>query len=608
MWTLKYYGRVDLVSYNTQRLVALDLFRIIAIILVVVFHLGYFPYGYVGVDMFFVISGAAIYSFAHLGEHKNNFKPLLFLKGRLERLILPLVVVVIVTLIVFYPLLLDVSRVKLIHTAATSLLFVSNAYLFTTADYFAQFQIPNPLIHLWSLSTEIWFYIIFSACFIFIKKTSNLVCLIIAVSLFNLGYLSFAFETIIQADFYLLGVNRLNEFCLGALFMKLTIEKKDMKKYLWLLGFVPLFLMVFDGNYLALSQIISFGLFALLIISSKKIQNFAAANPQFLKYNLADYVYVLFLVHWPVIVYFSMTTDSIFEMLFLSITTSILLTIMMKIFIDRRSLRQKIGRPLLGFLCLFAIFTSIWVYTGNSKYLVSNSAIAQTASDEIFAGDLCETDLNRCNTLNKQPMAILLGDSNARQLRDVVVNKGFNIKHLSSHCIFREFCHPVKTTDHDKAVTLLFNDQIQKASDTPVFVGYQWNKFFDGYKKPDGNSVKVRDQKQFAKAVVKELRHLQSVRTAKIFVYGQIPTFDYKGHPKECLRINAARKCELAKDKAQIFNAEMMRLTVNDPLIIFVNPSLRLCNDGICPVFQRGQSLYTDSNHLSKVGIQYFID
>lgn len=139
--------------------------RAIAVIVVVVFHAGLaLPGGFVGVDIFFVISGFVITQMLSREFNATGSIDLArFFVRRFKRLTPALVLVLLVTLLLSAFLQSPLGEQK--TTAATALGgigLVANAIIFrTTGGYFEPAADTNPLLHIWSLSVEEQFYVIF---------------------------------------------------------------------------------------------------------------------------------------------------------------------------------------------------------------------------------------------------------------------------------------------------------------------------------------------------------------------------------------------------------------------------------------------------------------
>jgi len=133
--------------------------RAVAVLSVVLFHMGFFlPGGYLGVDIFFVISGYVVG-----GVLLKSSRPLrAFYLARFMRLAPASSVLILTTLIVFLVFFWADSYQSLPLTAMAGLFFGANiAVEITTGEYFDSEATMNPLLHLWSLSVEEQIYLVF---------------------------------------------------------------------------------------------------------------------------------------------------------------------------------------------------------------------------------------------------------------------------------------------------------------------------------------------------------------------------------------------------------------------------------------------------------------
>jgi peptidoglycan/LPS O-acetylase OafA/YrhL len=140
----------------------IDGLRAIAVLAVVVFHAGAGGAGFVGVDVFFAISGYLITSLL-LAEWLEAGRIDLgrFYARRVRRILPAVVLVVLATLAAGTVLLPPAAYAHLVASAAAALLFVGNAYFqATTGGYFDASAEQMPLLHLWSLAVEEQFYLV----------------------------------------------------------------------------------------------------------------------------------------------------------------------------------------------------------------------------------------------------------------------------------------------------------------------------------------------------------------------------------------------------------------------------------------------------------------
>jgi len=140
----------------------IDGLRAIAVLSVVFYHAGLgFPGGYVGVDVFFVISGYLITALILKDLERGTFSMSNFWERRIRRIFPALAVMVAATMLAGWFLLLPEDLAKLGASVVAQSLLVSNFYFWRTTNYFGGANDEKPLLHTWSLAVEEQFYLIF---------------------------------------------------------------------------------------------------------------------------------------------------------------------------------------------------------------------------------------------------------------------------------------------------------------------------------------------------------------------------------------------------------------------------------------------------------------
>jgi peptidoglycan/LPS O-acetylase OafA/YrhL len=141
----------------------IDGLRALAVLSVIFYHFGIsmFSGGYVGVDIFFVISGYLITTIIVSDIDAGNFTITKFYERRFRRILPALLVVVIASLIAGYFLLSPTSLVDLGKSAVATALFSSNILFFFESGYFDSPAELKPFLHTWSLAVEEQYYIFF---------------------------------------------------------------------------------------------------------------------------------------------------------------------------------------------------------------------------------------------------------------------------------------------------------------------------------------------------------------------------------------------------------------------------------------------------------------
>jgi peptidoglycan/LPS O-acetylase OafA/YrhL len=134
----------------------------VAVVGVVLFHGGYLRGGYLGVDLFFVLSGYLITSLLLAETRATGVVALLAFWGRRARRLLPALLLVLAGVAIYASVLADPTELGQIRgDAAYTLGYVANwHFVLVGFDYWAQFRAPSPLGHTWSLAIEEQFYLV----------------------------------------------------------------------------------------------------------------------------------------------------------------------------------------------------------------------------------------------------------------------------------------------------------------------------------------------------------------------------------------------------------------------------------------------------------------
>jgi len=287
--------------------------RALAVLSVVIYHISPFhlPGGFIGVDIFFVISGYLIIGQIYKKILENRFAFKEFYVKRFKRLFPAYFATIAISSIFAFIYFLPGEFQNYTWSLISSCLYISNFYFYTKSGYFDTELQGSPLLHTWSLSVEEQFYalvpILLVVCYKFFKKKSVLALILVAVISFLLCiYFS---RTDISFAFFS-SVTRFWQFILGGLvsiYAHQLIKQKAMSEVVSIMSLVTLvaccFLMSHDDfpgikaiiPTLATTLVLAFGK------SSYYTYKLLAIRPA--KF-FGDISYSLYLWHWPVIIFY----------------------------------------------------------------------------------------------------------------------------------------------------------------------------------------------------------------------------------------------------------------------------------------------------------------
>lgn len=214
----------------------IDGLRALAVLSVIFYHLDLelfgtkiFEGGFIGVDIFFVISGYLITRIISNDLDQGKFKFSTFYKRRVRRILPALVLVKIITIpfFIYFYLPLELKNISL--QILYSLGFLSNFYFWKLEKDYSLEGLDSPFLHTWSLSVEEQFYIIFPLTLVLLKRkfAAYLIPIFIILIIGNLFASNFLSKHFPTFSFYMI-IGRLWEFFLGSI--TFLIEKKNLNK------------------------------------------------------------------------------------------------------------------------------------------------------------------------------------------------------------------------------------------------------------------------------------------------------------------------------------------------------------------------------------------
>jgi peptidoglycan/LPS O-acetylase OafA/YrhL len=453
----------------------IDGLRALSVISVIIFHLDhdFLPGGFIGVDIFFVISGYLISKIITSKIEKNEFNISIFFLSRARR-ILPMLFFI---LIFFFPLiffLLPSKMISISESILTGLFFVSNIIFYWQSGYFGEAINLKPFIHLWSLSVEEQFYIVFPIyCILFYKKKFFL------LSLISFFIISFILANSFGAQYpnanFFLTPTRIWEILSGVFFMffekkKISINSKilDLACSAALVIIISSFILLNNldniPNIKLLPTIISTGVLIIYGANSNVVQKILCNKPVVF---IGLISYSLYMLHQPILA-FNKNLILFEENILFKIIFFIVLVFISSLtwkFIEQPSRNYKkistkkflIVVSLIGTVILISniviLKTDGFVskYKEEDRYLALLNPIVQGR----YVSKKFNTLINKKFKNLSEQNVIIMGDSYAQDFINMAYEnnyfKGFNVKTAPFHAeCYLKFLNNNKTTNSEK--------------------------------------------------------------------------------------------------------------------------------------------------------------
>lgn len=612
--------------------------RGIAVLSVLLFHLNksFLPGGYLGVDVFFVISGFLITGIS-ISEFTltGTISIAEFYRRRIKRILPLFCLVVLVTLIAGYLLLLPDYFLLLGRSVAASLTFTSNFFFSQSLDYFANNSNEYPLLHTWSLSIEEQFYFIWPLLLLFSLRKLNLKTLLKFLIIAIFCSLLFAdlqrFLEASSSTIYFSSVPRFGEIAIGAclaILFKLTDAGwyKQFHRPAGLLGLllIAVSMITIKENFWfpGLLCLVPCGGAALLIWSSRsEVSHWASRilNNRFLR-QVGDYSYSLYLWHWPILAYTRYLTGSYeipLTLLLLDLVLMFSLSYFTRYFFENIFISLKWKLPRVFATLLLVPFSLFWLATSTIE---KNEGMPQRIAkvdqfetetsfiDEKYCHNL-ENEECRFGNLQSHRRVYLVGDSNAGHFTPFIVaalGKDYLIEAKGV-----DTCPPLLSLTNntkndiknvsDKRCFALLEQFLKDIKDQDIIVlAGNWGNYLSAFKD---------FEKDFK-------RTLELLSGHTVVVFGRIPGVD-SSHYNQYLRetysplyqkfeiSSHVSKFELHKSLTQQSdtNAKMRAISSEFSYVTFLDP-LDFNSDfwETAPLSKENILVYKDGAHLNQYG------
>jgi len=611
----------------------IDSLRAIAVFFVIFFHfeLLNFSGGFIGVDVFFVISGYLITNLLLIDLRRKRFSLFEFYIRRIRRILPALYMVIVLSLIASYFILSPMHLNRFGESSISSTLGVSNFFFWYEYGYFDFKKLYKPLLHTWSLSVELQLYFFWPIFIFFLYKfcKGNFKIIVLLIILFCLTF-SIIYSPRASGFFYFPGF-RLYEFAIGSFtyFLKEDLKFK-FNDTLFFIGILMLMVAslgfnensIFPGSN-ALIPCLATSLILLMSENLKYFKNLILNN--FLIY-IGKISYSLYLIHWPLLIFYQYIVIeplSLFEKICLIIIT-ILLSIFSYKFVELPFRRRQNKKFILSNKKLSIYFISSFSAIIFISYLfISNKGYENRISDEKIStlnrlrdeitlrGNIQDTLKNLHNKNiyfakdNSSIKTLIMGNSHAFDLYWALIdNKKFS---SSLNIEFQSF-------DFEYFKKKNINSKIAEYIKKNIFKNYKIEKAINSLKR-DPITLKLLSsadviilssrwgEKTDFRSIV---NYINSNSSGKIIIIGKIPIFIdiptlYFKYDKNLNYISSLKRDlkgdllnEKIKKEAKILN------------VGYFDRTKLACKPDKCIVIDNNKLLLSDSDHWTYDGIVFY--
>lgn len=592
----------------------IQLLRGIAVLAVVVNHLHWdlIPLngGFRGVDVFFVISGYVITTSILRSERDGNrFVLSQFLLRRVRRLFPAVFVTAIAVSVVS---LITQSYINVQQETAksgfASVFFAINYWFARKHEGYFTPSYPNPLTHLWSLSVEEQFYLVLGIFFFAVSKTkSKLTAPFVTTVLFGAGALSLLLglmpkllPSLDRAPFYFADSllpfyslhSRAFQLLAGVLLaiyvsqnesFQLVVGKK-LKVVAIVFGtaLLALALGVYgNGNQInAISMVVVLATVVLIATNAYDIPKLYRSTIGRVLVQIGDYSYVLYLVHWPVIIYGrNLFGESVKVYLGELVVMSVLALLVgksveRKLSVNREPRVKVVWAAFgIGQALVIATFALLLVVGNHQQASARGGVVAWNVVDSRCNQDTAACDIQISGSTKS---AVLEGDSHAAAFLNsfvaVATSQGFNTLSFAKE-----------------------GDRLATIENTPFGNGNKWT-VVSVFKSTNWTNAEISSYSE----------HLRTLAATpgveKIVVFLDNPVIPNWRSPSLVIHsrglsrttAEAARTTDLQQSLDQLTN-EGLQISVIDPFEF-------VCTDTWCPTRINGRDMYFDDNHLTVEG------
>lgn len=577
----------------------IDGLRAIAVAAVVLCHAGLMEVGYVGVDVFFVISGYLITALL-LREHATTERiDLVSFYGRRARRILPAALLMMgVVGVAGFLFFSGRALVALADSVAASAVFAANFYFQgTTFGYFDQNSEHMPLLHMWSLAVEEQFYLVWPALLVVLLRwRSRLPTVVACLAIASFALTEWYLRTNPKTAFYQMPP-RFWELAVGGFVA--TLSPRRLPSWTAWIGLVVLLdacVVPLPFGFPGLGALPAVGGAVVLIAAIHGgAANALLSSRPFVGLGLISYS--LYLWHWPLLAFYRALGGTVLATRLALCGCAVVLAIASYRFVEapwRR--RQSQGSAIVLLVCAFALAVAAaiasFVWNRTPQAIAARDWPANKTSCGRSQGD-ASLPVGECS--HGSPVRIAVwGDSMAMAWQPLAREMARR-QRVGAITYSKDACKPAVGYEgaHGPECAAFNRGVLERVQRLDVVILVAWWDY-------------DVDRRATREGMPRTLQALRDV--GRVILLGPTPTVR---HPApECMAGNDLQRCTVLKKEFLRVTADERRflsqLAASYPNVEYVDAGPWFCDGEVCPATRDGIVLYWDNLHVSSTAAREF--
>lgn len=637
----------------------IDGLRALAVLPVILFHGGFavFSGGFVGVDIFFVISGYLITTILIAEMEQGSFSLVNFYERRARRILPALFFVMFCTLPFAWLWMLPQDLKSFSQSLVAVPLFVSNILFYLTSGYFDLASELKPLLHTWSLAVEEQYYVLFPIFLMITWKLGKrcVISLLIIAAIVSVAVAHWISLKYTSLNFYMLPTRGF-EILIGAL-IAFYINRKStttplnqifsepINQFGSLIGMSLILysIFVFDKNtpspsLYTLIPTVGAGLI-IVFSNSNNLVGKLLGSRIFVGIGLISYS--TYLWHQPLLAFARLRSmeDLTNVALIILCLSSLVLGYISWRYVENPFRNRKIvsTRKLVAITLPFAL---LFLVLGVAGHLAKGfefrfepqvgNVYMPMRGFSLRCGQSDTKSACKLGNLDATPTVVMLGDSHSSVLQQNL-SDGFELKSKSMTSYYGSWCAPLidfgtDNVNKNPQCRQFMNDSFERvlkdATISTVILVAEWGNYTEGYRWNDSGIAsytdsysKRRDEnetiKSFYRAFDRTIKLLKD-NNKKILIVKSVP--EYESHLPTYIAKSIAFHGSLPMDLQDkmipysVRNIHIENIIMklkNDSSVTVIETERLFCKSANCVVMgENNEMLYIDGNHLSKSGSQ----